>query len=197
MATTRRETTASYRSEAKPITVEGPQLVPLLDLAPITSTSPQFNCQEAFPSRQLIREPVIFRLADAATIAYGSHTRTCGSTVSVFEGNLVGRSLFAVSLFSTRTVEFDAPPTWRQLFVFVLLNSDLLLSPGYALGTWFDEHRGIHVLDVVVSVSGLQVALELARQFNQSAIFDLARLQEIPVHRQFPAAVSGFVGGGQ
>ncbi len=94
---------------------------------------------------------------------------------------MVGRKLFAVSIYPERTIELTVQPSWRQLFVFVLANLDLLLQPDRALGTWFDDLRGVHVLDVVICVSDRDTALDLGLRFHQRSIFDLAASHAIRI----------------
>ena len=150
--------------------------------------------QDASAPWLLVREPVISQIGDAVNVALVSHRKTGGSTVSVFDGNLVGRKLYALSIFPGRTEELYDPPTWRQLFVFALKNSDLLLRKDCALGTWY--HRRLHVLDIVVCISNLQAALELAKCFDQQSIYSLEHRREIAIPYQQVVSVERFVEGG-
>lgn len=151
--------------------------------------------QDASAPRLLVREPVISQIGDAVNVALVSHRKTGGSTVSVFDGNLVGRKLYALSIFPGRTEELYDPPTWRQLFVFALENSDLLLRKDCALGTW-NQRRRQHVLDIVVCISSLQAALELAKCFDQQCVYDLEGRREIAVPYRSPVSIQHFVEGG-
>jgi hypothetical protein len=101
--------------------------------------------------------------------------------VSLHEGNVLGRNAFAVAVYPERSAEFRSAPKRCDIFVFVLLNLDLLIQPGYAFGSWFDRARSVHVLDVVVFVSDEQAALELGWKFLQTSIFHLATQREIRV----------------
>jgi len=150
--------------------------------------------QDASAPRLLVREPVISQIGDAVDVALGSHRKTGGSTVSVLDGNLVGKKLYALSIFPGRTEELYDPPTWRQLFVFALKNSDLLLRNDCALGTW--HHRRLHVLDIVVCISNLHAALELAKCFDQQSIYSLEHRVEIAVPYQQVVSFERFVEGG-
>ena len=102
------------------------------------------------------------------------HAFTKGSTVSLVDGDLVGRKLFAVSIYPDQSIELGSPPNRQDIFVFVLLNLHLLVKPAHAFGSWFDPVRNVHVLDVVICVSTLHAAIELGLLFGQTSIYDLA-----------------------
>jgi hypothetical protein len=167
-----------------------------LGSSPELFTQPSASCERADCPRFLIREPIISKIGDAADIAYASHRKTGGSTVSIFDGNLVGKKLYALSIFPGRTVELLGPPTRRQLFVFALENSEHLLRKNCALGTWYHRSRRVHVLDVVVCISNLPAALELAKCFDQESIYSLEQRQEIAVPYHKVVSVDSFVEGG-
>jgi hypothetical protein len=99
----------------------------------------------------------------------------------VTDGNLAGLSRFAVSTCPERTEELVKAPTWKVLFAFALLNSDLLLRPTHAMGTWFQSRRKRHILDVVVCPSSLDEAIRLGIRHSQEAIYDLKAGREIAV----------------
>jgi len=180
VANTLRETTAPLRSENHHTELESLSRFNIPGISPALLTAPSPACQEA-ESRSLVREPVISKIGDAADIAYASHRKTGGSTVSVFDGDLAGRRLFALSVFPDRTIELFDPPTWRQIFNFALENLDLVLRKGCAIGTWQNRRRRLHVLDVVVCVANLQAALELGKCFDQQFVFDLHRRRDIAI----------------
>lgn len=124
-------------------------------------------------------EIVVPLLAAAAKMAALLHAKSHGSTVSVTEGNLLGHSRFAVSIYPEASAELTGPPTPDLLFAFAVLNADLLLLPDHALGTWFDCQRNRHVLDVVVCLTSLHTAICLGIDHGQQAIFDLREAKEI------------------
>jgi hypothetical protein len=110
---------------------------------------------------------------------------------AIVHGNLVGKPLFAVSIMRWRAVELHSSRTRDQLFAFAILNADLLLKPEYALGTWFDNARGVHVIDIVLCVDNILVALALGRHFNQWSVFDLEHSEEIAVFEDRQLGSSG------
>jgi len=96
---------------------------------------------------------------------------------------MVGRKLFAVSMYPEQTIKLRVQPSWQRLLAFVLANLDLLLKPDRALGTWLDTLEGVHVLDVVVCLADREAALELGLRFHQWSIFDLANSREIRLRK--------------
>ena len=182
MANTLRESTASYRSGDSSDLV-GSVPFPSLDYSPRISTAVDPTRQEGSRLTLPIGEPLISCILETVETALELHSITNGATVSIINGSMAGQKLFAVSLYPERTVKLTAPPSWRQLFEFVLTNLDLLLQPDRALGTWFNDLKGVHVLDVVVCLSDREAALDLGWRFGQVAIFDLATSQEIPIGR--------------
>jgi hypothetical protein len=172
MANTLRESTAHPHSENASDTA-GSRPVPALGSGPHLSTANLAVCQEFNHLRLPIREPMISCIASAVDMAYDSHSKTHGSTVSLIHGNMVGQKLFSVSIYPERTVELWTPPTWQQLFSFALANTDLLLKPAHALGSFFDDWTLEHVIDVVVLTSDRDAALALGLAARQLSIYDL------------------------
>ena len=78
-------------------------------------------------------------IESAVDIGYCSHSKTHGSTVSLIHGNMAGQKLFSVSIYPERTFELWESPTRQELFDFAKANVDLLLKPGHAIGTWFND----------------------------------------------------------
>ena len=138
MANTRRESTASYRGEDAPNSA-GSTPIPALGYCPHHSTPVDAISQELNDLKLPVREPMISCIASAVDIAYNSHSKTHGSTVSLVYGNMVGQKLFSVSIYPNRTIELWTPPTWQQLFSFALANADLLLKPAHGLGSWLND----------------------------------------------------------
>jgi hypothetical protein len=173
MANTSRESTASFLSG-------------LIHFSASTyshriSTAADPACQEVNLVALPIGEPLLYCILRAVQTTIELHSGSNGATVSLSKGNMVGRKLFAVSIYPERAIELTARPSWRQLFVFVLANLDLLLKPGRALGTWFDDLQGVHVLDVVICLSDRDTALALGLRSHQRSIFDLAASRAIRI----------------
>jgi hypothetical protein len=128
-----------------------------------------------------------------ATTATTLHAQHAGSTVSVTDGNMAGLPRFAVSTHPERTAELANAPTWTLLFAFAVLNSDLLLVPGHAMGTWFQNQRKRHVLDVVVCPSSLDEAIRQAISNRQEAIYDLEHGREISLVPNLESCTGGTI----
>jgi hypothetical protein len=182
MANTLRESTASYRSGDSSDLV-GSVPFPSLDYSPRISTAVDPTRQEGSRLTLPIGEPLISCILETVETALELHSITNGATVSIINGSMAGQKLFAVSPYPERTVELTAQPGWQQLFEFVSANVDLLLQPDRALGTWFNDLKGVHVLDVVVCLSDQDAALDLGLRFGQQSIFDLAASREIRIER--------------
>jgi len=126
-----------------------------------------------------IAEPLKSLILKAVDSALRLHSRYHGSTVSLFEGDLIGSERYAVSIYPSRTVELIAALTAEDLLAFVLANLAILLLPQRALGTWFNPATNRHVLDVIVCVRDREAALVLGKRYNQWSAFHLASAQEI------------------
>ena len=94
---------------------------------------------------------------------------------------MLGLPRFAVSVYPERTLDLTVNPSWEVMFAFAVINADLLLLEDHALGTWFDQQRRRHVLDVVICPSSLEKAIRLGLRHGQKAIFDLRAVREIPI----------------
>jgi hypothetical protein len=175
MANTLRETTTSCRRGLIPF--------PSLGWRPHISTAADPICQETGLVAASIAEPVLFSVLRLLELTLELHSMTNGATVSLTAGNMAGRKLFAVSIYPERTIELAAQPSRRQLFAFVLANLDLLLRSNRALGTWFNEQKGVHVLDVVVCLADRNTTIALGQFFRQWSAFDLDAEEEIRIGR--------------
>jgi hypothetical protein len=177
VATTYRKATAIPRAEAPfRSTAESPKY------ANANRIARQGRLASRAADRLQTVVPLIAAIAEASA---SLRARSHGSTVSVFDGNLLGRPCFAVSPHPERSLKLAEAPTRDMLFAFALLNVDLLFQPHYALGTWFDSRRSRHVLDVVLCLGSLKDAVRIGRDRGQQAIFDLRNTKEIslvPVH---------------
>jgi hypothetical protein len=172
MADTYRDVTACVRGENDP-------------LDPLDWTYPLVTCTSAASKCQDLEElglllAILFATDKAIGLAIALHAMTGGATVSLIEGNLAGRPLYAVSIYPERSLRFTARPTREQLFAFITANLRLLLLPGHAIGSWKDKNN-FHILDVVICLRDRDWATELGARFQQQSIFDLAAECEIAI----------------
>lgn len=128
-----------------------------------------------------IWEGMLYCLNRAVHLSYTLHNRFNGSTVSLLHGSMVGKRLFSVSIYPSRTVTYWERPSREDLFDFAKTNLNCLIRPGHALGTWYDDRECVHVLDIVYCTPHRRAALKLGMRFRQSAIFDLEARREIPI----------------
>jgi len=187
MANTRRESTASHRSEDATDAAESSP-IPALGLDPHLSTADHAVRQETSRLALPIRVRERFLITRTVDIAFALHNKTNGSTISLIHGDMAGRRFFSVSIYPERTVEFWARPSWEELFAFTKANLNELRKPGHALGTWFNDRHLVHVVDVVVCVPERGAALDLGFRFGQLSIFDLEARREVPVPHPFPVS---------
>jgi hypothetical protein len=181
MANTHRESTVHQRSE-NASHAAGSRPVPALGFGPHISNAVDAICQAGNMVTLPARGPLISRIAEAAKTVFALHTESNGATVSVIDGNMAGRKLYAVSMYPELTYELKAPPSRRLLLAYALTNMAVLVQPGRALGTWFNKPKG-HVLDLVMCCPDRAVAIALGRRFHQSCIYDLAAGREIHISR--------------
>jgi hypothetical protein len=134
-------------------------------------------------------------IADAVDTAFTLHNRSNGSTVSLFHGSMADKKLFSVAIYPERTKEFWERPSWQELFDFAQANVELLLKPGHAIGTWFNDYELTHVLDVVVCLPDRDEALDRAKRYRQLAIYDLQSRREISVSSRSERPLANCAGG--
>lgn len=130
-----------------------------------------------------IGDAILSSIAGAVSVSFAQHNGTNGSTISLMHGSILGEKLFSVSIYPSRSITLWERPSWEELFEYAKANLDLLLTPGHALGTWFDDFELVHCLDVVVLVCDRDDAMELGLRSDQVAIFDLEARREIPIPR--------------
>ena len=183
MASTLREFTVHRRSE-NASDAAGSSRIPALGFGPHNSTAVDAVCQEFNHLKLPICKPMLSCIASAVEIAFNSHSKTQGSTVSLIYGNMVGQKLYSVSIYPERTIEVWPPPSWHQFLTFAMANAELLLKPAHALGTWFNDLTLEHVLDVVVLSSDRDAAVSLGLRSGQLSIYDLEARREIAIPRR-------------
>lgn len=115
----------------------------------------------------------ISAMADALSVPDG------GFTVNPSDGTDV-RTGYAVAVHPECERIFDRRVTSNDLHEYIAEAKDVLLLPGRVLGGWRDPVTGRVYLDVSVVTADLQVAMTLARETAQIAIFDLTAMASIP-----------------
>ena len=103
-----------------------------------------------------------------------------GVSYSTVYGNLSGKKGYAVSIYKEREVVIPYPElTETEVRNYYFENAELLAQPEHFLGIWVENDTAY--LDVSVMVRLKAEALELAKEKNQLAIFDLRKLETVYV----------------
>jgi len=103
------------------------------------------------------------------TVLNGAITYDYVNEKSLFTG-------YAVSIYPKRERSLKSLRE-KYLIHYIHENYDLLIKEPNCLGIWY--HNGYYILDVVQVVFDLGVALEIARENDQIAIYDLDKGREI------------------
>jgi hypothetical protein len=102
------------------------------------------------------------------------HNENGASTVNIYDGDMAGTDMWAVSLFPERTAKIPgAKVTKDQIYKFMRENADLLSSdPRLNVGTWYNKEDGITYVDVTALLPKRDAALaeSLGRKYNQIAV---------------------------
>lgn len=90
-----------------------------------------------------------------------------------------GEPFTSVSLFPERSELIEGDVNVLEILKYVRANSDLLTKKNNALGGWYDTEDKKLWLDIVTLVKDQEKAIELGKEFNQKAVFDLEEFEEI------------------
>lgn len=104
---------------------------------------------------------------------------SAGATYNLYKGNLAGTPHFAVAVFPDRTRILKGAPSPKDIASYIQKNRDVIDNPEFSVGTWYDSTKDEFVLDVVKTVTDRNHAVQLGQRYNQDAIFDLGKLEEI------------------
>lgn len=123
------------------------------------------------------------RIADIVRQLTLQDPQNPGTTYNILNGDLSHSKdpLYAVASFPERSKNFKREPTPKQLQAFITKNIDLLKDSSNSIGTWWDKGAKQFTLDITKTIPDRDMALELGRTFKQKAIFDLHKMEEIPV----------------
>jgi hypothetical protein len=148
--------------------------LPLDRLAPIGSQECRWFCKCSLELRRL-------GVAKLAAEISEVHERAGGSTFNLYGGDLMGQPLVATAVFPELTWRVPGrSPTPARVAQFIREHLEFLSDPRFSVGTWYDRERGRTALDVVATLEDKKLAERLGRRYNQVAVFDLERGEEIP-----------------
>lgn len=101
-----------------------------------------------------------------------------GVSYSTVYGDLSGKKGYAVSIYKEREVVIPySQLTENEVRNYYFENAELLAQPEHFLGIWVDD--GNAYLDVSVMVRLKADALQLAKEKQQLAIYDLRKLETV------------------
>jgi protein-tyrosine phosphatase len=130
------------------------------------------------PKQREQRVAVLLKHADVLPDIIKLVRETGGATWNFSKGNLSGTENYAVSIYPEHSVVLDHEPTIQDLNNYIQSKADLLQSPDNSLGIW--NNGGKYYLDISLTISDREKAIELGKKHNQISIFDLKNFQEIP-----------------
>lgn len=134
----------------------------------------------AFLTNTKLRLPRQLPVRQLAALISAVHAADGGASIHSRFGNLKGQPLFAVSLYPERTARINGSDVPAVIVLaYIRQNRDLLEDPRAIIGSWYNADEETSYLDVAVVLSDEAVAAQLGEQYNQIAIYDLAREQEI------------------
>jgi SPP1 gp7 family putative phage head morphogenesis protein len=122
----------------------------------------------------------LIRVEEAARQIVALHTEIGGSTFSLTHGNMAGKPFHSVSIFPDLTVRFEGRQvTQRQIRNFIEKYGGLARDKVVAIGTWYSESEDATYLDLSVLVGDQELAVKLAKEYNQIGIYDLGQVRYI------------------
>lgn len=144
------------------------------------------------PETQMVEDDIIAYLStgegampemmDADTVAdmaLAAHMENGGSTTHLRWGDLSGVPLYVVSIYPDLGLIKEGKEIDREeMKGFIERHMDLFADPRVCFGTWFNEDDGKTYIDINVVLADKEAAIELGRQYNQIAIFNLASFEE-------------------
>jgi len=101
-----------------------------------------------------------------------------GVTYNLSQGNMAGTDNYSVSIYPDRSKILPSGVDFDEIENFIVANEDLLNNASNSFGAW--THDGKVYLDVVATIPDQQKAVDLGKQHNQIAIWDLKNNREIP-----------------
>lgn len=107
-----------------------------------------------------------------------------GATFNVMSGSNLATSTapnYVVSLYPDRSLVLSPDQvTPARVSQFIKDNQDLLSNKENSIGTWHDKSSGKVYLDVSFATPNRAMAEFAGKQYNQKAIWDLKKMEEIP-----------------
>ena len=108
------------------------------------------------------------------------HRQGGGATFNLYFGDMAGQNLYAVALYPERSATLEgATLSADDLRDYIQAALPLLQDARNNIGTWYNRDTGETYLDVSTTLADRGDAITMADEYNQIAIYDLARRSEI------------------
>jgi len=119
--------------------------------------------------------------AELPALIYAAHAENGGATFSYGGGNRIGeKGQASVSIYPERSEVIEGEVTPGHFQTYIDRNKDLLLhDERINVGSWYDSSTGKTYLDLA-AVMPREEAIEQGKRYNQKAVFDLEKMEEIP-----------------
>jgi len=150
---------------------------PLLVLAVLLSAT--LGCVQRPYPQEMLPVPSQEELVRASQEIAALTMQNKGATYNLYEGNMAGQPLYAVSVFPERTEEVEEYPGAGRIHEFIQRNLELLRARGFHVGTWYNDALGRTYLEVSVTVSDLAEAKRLGRKYEETTVYDMSLMQEL------------------
>ena len=112
-----------------------------------------------------------------------AHDANGGSTVNAVHGSLVGTKNYSVAVFPELSTQIPGKSVTAEQIAELAAKAKSMridtTGERISIGTWYDKENDTTWLDVVMTTADRERALDLAKQYNQKAIFDLENIEEI------------------
>lgn len=93
--------------------------------------------------------------------------------------SLGGQKMISVSVYPELSRIFTGKITKEDIVKYIRDNIDILRKRNHSLGGWYDTETGKIYLDVSVTMPDVDTAVALGKKYNQKAVFDLEKFEEI------------------
>lgn len=108
------------------------------------------------------------------------HRQSGGATFNLYFGSMAGQNLYAVALYPERSATLaGASLSAADLRDYIRAVQPLLRDARNNIGTWYNRDTGETYLDVSTTLADRGDAVMMAAEYNQIAVYDLARRSEI------------------
>lgn len=144
-----------------------------------------FEIVKKIPSFGGLGQTLLIRPREHTEAILNLHKKNSGSTYNIKNGDLGGTKNYSVSIYPERSkivsgnLSDDEKKFKSTINDYLKSNSDLLSDSRNSVGTWYDKDANQTYIDVSTTIPSKRQAIELGKQYNQKAVFDLKNFEEI------------------